>query len=101
MDKDRKKLIFHAIYWIIGLIIIFGLPHLWLSLQTEVIPYGQFKDLVKQGRILKITIDQSEIKGLLYKGPAVELPDIKEKLKKLTSTDQAGDLDTLMGRRAV
>jgi cell division protease FtsH len=99
MDKDRKKLIFHAIYWIVGLVIIFGLPHLWLSLQTEVIPYGQFKDLVKQGRILKITIDQNEIKGLFYKGPAVEIPDIKERLKKLTSAGEAGEFSFLTARR--
>ncbi|MDA8162681.1 MAG: ATP-dependent zinc metalloprotease FtsH [Desulfobacteraceae bacterium] len=91
MDKDKKKLIFHAIYWIIGLAFIFGLPHLLLHLQTEEIPYGKFKDLVKEGRILEINLEQTEIKGLVYKGPASDLDSVKEKVKKISSTpDNSG-----------
>ncbi len=83
MNKDKKRLIFHAIYWAIGLFIIFGLPQLWLHSQTQEISYSQFKTWLKDGRILKLKIRPSEIRGLAYKGPMEGLPGIKGLLKNI------------------
>lgn len=83
MNKDKKRLIFHAIYWAIGLFIIFGLPQLWLHSQTQEISYSQFKTWLKDGRILKLKIRPSDIRGLAYKGPLEGLPGIKGLLKNI------------------
>lgn len=83
MNKDKKRLIFHAIYWAIGLFIIFGLPQLWLHSQTQEISYSQFKTWLKDGRILKVKIRPSDIRGLAYKGPMEGLPSIKSLLKNI------------------
>lgn len=83
MNKDKKRLIFHAIYWAIGLFIIFGLPQLWLHSQTQEISYSQFKTWLKEGRVLKLKIRPSDIRGLAYKGPMEGLPGIKGLLKNI------------------
>ncbi len=83
MDKNRRRLIFSAAYWLIGLILIFGLPQLWLHMQTKEITYAEFKAMVRAGRVLKIQMNQDEIKGLLYTGPEKDLPALRETLNQL------------------
>jgi len=83
MNKDKKRLIFHAIYWAIGLFIIFGLPQLWLHSQIQEISYSQFKTWLKEGRVLKLKIRPTDIRGLAYKGPMEGLPALKSMLKTI------------------
>jgi cell division protease FtsH len=85
MEKDRRRLIFHAIYWIVGLLLIFGMPQLWLHIQTRELSYAQFKSTVRQGRVLEVRLDQDEARGLLYAGPEKLLPDVRQALLQLYS----------------
>jgi cell division protease FtsH len=85
MEKDRRRLIFHAIYWIVGLLLIFGMPQLWLHIQTRELSYAQFKSMVRQGRVLEVRLDQDEVRGLLYAGPEKLLPDVRHALLQLYS----------------
>ena len=84
MDKKHRHLIFSAAYWIIGLILIFGLPQLWLHIQIRQVSYSEFKSMLKAGRILKVQMDQKEIKGLMYLGPEKDLPALRAGLERVT-----------------
>jgi cell division protease FtsH len=83
MDKGRRRLIFSAIYWIVGLILIFSLPNLWLHMQTREVSYAQFKQMLREGKTLEIRMDQEEIRGILYTGRAAGLQRLQVKLQKL------------------
>ncbi|MFO8240373.1 MAG: ATP-dependent zinc metalloprotease FtsH [Dissulfuribacterales bacterium] len=92
MDKGRRKLIFSAIYWIVGLILIFSLPNLWIHMQTKEISYAWFKQMLKEGRIFEVRMDEEEIRGILYTGRAAGLQRVQEKFQKLRqekATDNA------------
>lgn len=90
MLKERKKVFFHAAYWAIGLIVIFILPQLWLHVQTRDVPYAEFKRLVREGKILAMTMSPDEIKGILYAGPPEGLPPLREEIGKLDAAPPEG-----------
>lgn len=101
MLKDRKKTIFHAIYWAVGLIVIFVLPQLWLHIQTQEIPYSTFKKMVREGRILVVNINPDEIKGILYVGPEADLASLRQKINEIEMTRRTdGNLPFLSQKRA-
>ena len=77
MFKDRKKLFFHALYWAIGLFIIFFLPQLWIKMQTKELPYATFKKMVQEGRVIVLSIGADELKGIIYTGPESKLVTLK------------------------
>ena len=86
MNKEKKtqnnknrKLLFTAIYWLIGIAIILVLPQLLVSVQTEQIPYSQFKEMLKEGRILEVRLGEDEIKGIMFTGLQKDI----ERLKKI------------------
>ncbi len=83
MEKPKRKLLFSAAYWIIGLLLIFGLPQLWLHIQTKELSYSAFKNLVKEGRVLGVQIKPDEIRGIYYSGPKKKLPEIKEEFQRI------------------
>ncbi len=83
MEKPRRKLLFSAIYWIIGLLLIFGLPQLWLHMQTKELSYSTFKGLVKDGRVLGVQVKPDEIRGIYFRGPAKDLPKVKDEFQKI------------------
>ncbi len=83
MDKKRRKLIFSAIYWAIGLALIFGLPQLWLRMQTKEVSYSRFKHMLREGRVLEVRMDQEKIKGILYIGPIERLQTLRSKIQAL------------------
>ncbi|WP_217476287.1 ATP-dependent zinc metalloprotease FtsH [Stutzerimonas stutzeri] len=62
--KDRAQ--FHINYWLIAMLIFFGLQYV-LSLQQEVavIPYSEFEQYLKDGRIDELTITERHIEGSL------------------------------------
>jgi cell division protease FtsH len=83
MDKKQRRLIFSAIYWIVGLILIFSLPNLWIHMQTREISYAQFKRMLRLGRILEIRMDKEEIRGILYTGHETGLHRLQARLQEL------------------
>jgi len=83
MDKKRRKLIFSAIYWTIGLALIFGLPQLWLHIQTKEVSYSSFKHMLREGRVLEVRMDQEKIKGILYTGRINDLQSLKSRIQDL------------------
>ncbi len=83
MDKKRRKLIFSAIYWTIGLALIFGLPQLWLHMQTKEVSYSCFKHMLREGRVLEVRMDQEKIKGILYTGRINGLQSLKAKIQDM------------------
>ncbi len=83
MEKPKKKLIFSAAYWIIGLLLILVLPQLWLHFQTKEISYSTFKSLVKEGRVLGVQVEPDEIKGIYFNGPEKELKVAREEFRRI------------------
>lgn len=83
MDKGRRRLVFSAIYWIIGLILILSLPTLWLHMQTREVSYAQFKNMLREGKVLEVRMDQKEIRGILYTGRAAGLSRLRAKLQEM------------------
>jgi len=83
MDKGRRRLIFSAVYWIIGLILILSLPNLWLHMQTREISYARFKNMLKEGKVLEIRMDQEKIQGILYTGRAAGFSRLQAKLQEM------------------
>jgi len=79
--KKRKKLVFSSLYWIIGLLLILGLPQLIIHLQTKEISYAQLKRLVEEGRTLYILLDKEQIRGLAYTGPSKRLSELKDAVR--------------------
>jgi len=84
MEKKKKnrRVIFTVIYWIIGLAIIFGLPRLWVNLNTRTITYSEFKHYIKENRVIYAVLGQQDIKGILYIGPKKNIPKIKKLLQQ-------------------
>ena len=83
MDKKRRKLILSAVYWTIGLALIFGLPQLWLHMQTKEVSYSRFKYMLREGRVLEVQMNKEKIKGILYVGRIDGLQPLKSKIQKL------------------
>ncbi len=86
-DK-KKKLIFSGIYWLIGILVILVLPELLVSMQTKNIPYSDFKEMLRQGRILEVRLTEDEIKGIMFTGTKKELENLKiliEQMEQETS----------------
>ena len=81
-DKSRK-LLFTALYWLIGIAIILGLPQIMVSIQTKQIPYSQFKEMLKDGRVLEVRLGEDEIKGLMFTGPKKDLEKLKKTIAKM------------------
>ncbi|MEF3168072.1 MAG: ATP-dependent zinc metalloprotease FtsH [Deltaproteobacteria bacterium] len=101
MLKDRKKAIFHAIYWAVGLVVIFVLPQLWLHIQTREITYSTFKKMVREDRILVMSINPDEIKGILYTGPEADLASLRQKINEFEMASRTdGNLPFLSQKRA-
>ncbi len=96
-QKNKKKLLFTAAYWLLGLIIIMVLPQILLTIQTKQIPYSQFKDLLRQGRILEIRLTEDEIRGIMFTGSEKELKELKTHIQEIESAppSQGGPLDFL------
>jgi len=90
-DKDRHRLIFHGIYWAVGLLIIFGLPHIWLQMQTREISYAHFKDLVRAGRVLDLRLEKDRLTGLAFTGSEAELRGIEERLTRIHNPKTDGE----------
>ncbi len=99
MDKKHRRLLFSAAYWIIGLFLIFGLPHLWLQIQTRQISYAEFKSMVREDRILEIHMSQDQIKGLMYTGPKKDLPTLRDQLNQIKQGIRGGGMGGLSGPR--
>ena len=62
--KDRAQ--FHMNYWMIAILVFLGLQYL-LSIQQEVatIPYSEFEQHLKEGRVEELAITERRIEGLL------------------------------------
>ncbi len=82
-DNRNRKLLFTAIYWLIGIIIILGLPQLLVTIQTKQIPYSEFKQMLKDGRILEVRLGEDEIRGLMFTGPKKDLAILKKTLAEV------------------
>ncbi len=82
-QKDKKKLLFTAVYWLLGILVIMILPQILLSIQTRQIPYSQFKELLKQGRILEVRLTEDEIRGIMFNGSEKELKELKRQIQKI------------------
>ena len=83
MDKKQRKLIFSAIYWIVGIALIFGMPQLWVHMQTREISYAHFKSLLRDGRVLEIRMNREELRGILFTGRAGGMETVKAELHDL------------------
>ncbi len=92
MDKKHRRILFSTAYWIIGLFLIFGLPQLWLHIQTRQISYAEFKSMVRQGRVLEVRMSQNEVKGLMFSGPAKDLPAVREHLIQIKRKLSGGEI---------
>ncbi len=84
-QKNKKKVLFTAAYWIIGLLVIMVLPQLLVSMQTKHIPYSEFKDLLRQGRILEVRLGEDEIRGIMFNGSEKDLKELKKKIQEIES----------------
>jgi len=100
IPKEKRKLIFSALYWLIGLALILGLPQLMVHLQTKEIPYAQFKYLVKEQRVLFASINKNEIKGLAYTGPIDGLERLRDSIRRIEDSIDNGkaSLDVIVKR---
>ena len=82
-QKNKKKLLFTSIYWLLGILIIMVLPQILVSIQTRQIPYSQFKELLRQGRVLEARLTESEIRGIMFNGSVKELKEIKRHIQEI------------------
>ncbi len=82
-QKNKKKLLFTSIYWLLGILIIMVLPQILVTMQTRQIPYSQFKELLRQGRILEARLTEGEIKGIMFNGSVKELKEIKRHIQEV------------------
>ncbi|OCC15892.1 Cell division protein FtsH [Dissulfuribacter thermophilus] len=100
IPKEKRKLIFSTLYWLIGLALILGLPQLMVHLQTKEIPYAQFKYLVKEQRVLFASINKNEIKGLAYTGPIGGLERLRDSIRRIEEGIDNGkaSLDVIVKR---
>ena len=83
VSKEKRKVLFTALYWVVGLGLILGLPQFLIHLQTKEIPYAHFKHLVKEGRILYALINKAEVRGVAFTGPIKQLDELKELIGKI------------------
>jgi len=86
MFKNRN-ILFHLIFWSIGLFIIFIVPQALLSLQTKDLTYSEFKSALKDGYILKAQISQDNITGLLFIGKPENLQNVKKTILEIQKKD--------------
>ncbi len=99
MEKNKKWL-FHAAYWLIGLLLIFGLPQMWVNFQTKELPYSQFKVFIREGRILKAKLKPTEITGILFQGSASKIVELKEMLAGLEAEPAQDGLGALISQKS-
>ncbi len=92
-DNKKKKLVFTSLYWIAGLILILVLPQLLISMQTRKIPYSQFKTYLRQGRVLEVRLDETEITGLIFTGTEKELNALRKELEQIDVARPSGGLN--------
>ncbi len=83
MDKRWRKIIFSAFYWLLGLLVIFGLPQLWINMQTRELSYSDFKDMLARERIIEVRLEKEDIKGILFNGPRKDIGRLREKLQRM------------------
>ncbi len=89
-DNKRRKLLFTAVYWLIGIILILGLPQFLVSIQTKQIPYSEFKKMLRAGRILEVRLSEDEIRGLMFTGPEKDLAELKKILAQVEKEQASG-----------
>ncbi len=82
-NNKNKKLVFTAIYWLIGIALILVLPQLLVSIQTKQIPYSQFKEMLKSGRVLEVRLGEDEIRGIMFTGPDKDLAVLKKTIERM------------------
>lgn len=96
-QKNKKKLLFTSIYWLLGILIIMVIPQILVTIQTRQIPYSQFKEFLRQGRILEVRLTEDEIKGIMFSGSEKELNELKRHIREIEAqpTGPAGLLNFL------
>ncbi len=67
-----------AVYWLGGLLLLLILPSLLFQMETREVEYSEFKQALKEGRILEARVDKELITGLMFTGPAADAPRIRE-----------------------
>jgi len=75
--------LFTAAYWIIGILVILGLPQILLTIQTKQIPYSEFKELLRQERVLEIRLAEDEIKGIMFTGSEKGLNELRRRIQEI------------------
>ncbi len=86
-DK-KKRILFSSIYWLIGILVIMFLPQILVSIQTKQIPYSEFKEYLRQGRILEVKLTEDEIRGIVFVGPKKELRILKETIEEISRSQK-------------
>ncbi len=85
MKKPEKKVVISFIYWIVGLLLVIGLPQLLLHLQTRNITYSEFKVLLRQGRVIEVRLEPDTIRGIAFTGPERNLDGVREQIQRMRS----------------
>jgi len=52
-------------------------------MQTREVSYAQFKNMLREGKVLEVRMDQKEIRGILYIGRAAGLSRLRAKLQEM------------------
>ena len=61
----EKKIQFSIIYYILVLLLLFGLQYWFVSKEIPEIPYKDFKEYVKLGAVKEVAIGETKIVGQL------------------------------------
>ncbi len=87
LEKKRRQ--FSIVYFVLAFSIMLLVQNYFFSSHVEIIPYSQFKTLVKQGLIIDLAIGESVVRGEM-KGEGVKEIFAAEKLKAIPSEVREG-----------
>ncbi len=85
MKKPEKKVVIAILYWILGLLLVMGMPQLLLYLQTRNISYSEFKVLLRQGRVLEVRLGPETLQGIAFTGTDKNVDAIREQVARIRS----------------
>src|SRR6266851_739543 len=89
---NRQKTQFSLIYLFIALMVVLSVQSWLRAPQTVDIPMSQFLALVREAKVLKVTLGEREIQGIARLGDTLDLPLAQRDLQHLGLADQGQEL---------
>ena len=86
--KKDKKVQFSIYYVMFAILSLFVFDTFFMKTQVEHVPYSQFKQFLKEGRVLRCVLSSESIEGIYFPGESNELDNIRSDLQNFRIENQ-------------